>query len=167
MCTCIAATIRINRLFKCRLHTILFFVFTCTRLYSQDSQDYITVLPDEPKKAIIYLVIESVYTEEWDADTALKSLITFAQLSKSWNTFIVELPHLETFEIVQRRCKVVQRESEKVVQKKSKYDQLEQLFADTENPWIWAYNILIGRCDNEKCRSFLISLARKNLRADS
>jgi hypothetical protein len=147
---------------SCITATILFFVFTCTRSYSMLKQDYITMLPDEPKKAIIYRVIESVYAEnrnkhaENEIETvALKSLIAFAQLSRFWYKFIAELPLSFRSKVFQLRYAGVQR--------KSKYNQLEQLLADTDTSAIWGYNILIGRRDDEKCRAILINLALKKL----
>jgi hypothetical protein len=140
----------------------LFFVFICTCSYSMLNHDYITMLPDEHKKAIVYMVIESVYTEnrnkyaENEIETvALKSLITFTQLSRSWCTFITGLPLSFRSKILELRYTGVQR--------KPKYDQLQQLLADTDTPAIWGYNILIGRRDDEKCHSVLINLAVKKL----
>ena len=127
------------------------------------NHDYITMLPDEPKMVIIYRVIESVYTEKKRSEyaendieaVALKSMITFAQLSRSWYIFITELPLSFRSEVLRLRHKGMQRTP--------KYDQLQQLLADTDTPAIWGYNILIGRYDDEKSRSILINLALKKL----
>jgi hypothetical protein len=120
------------------------------------------MLPYESKQAIVYRVIESVYTEnrnkcaENDIENVfLKTLITFTQLSKSWYVFITKLPFEFRSEVLKLRHKGMQRTP--------KYDQLQQLLADTDTPAILGYNILIGRRDDEKCRDMLINLALKKL----